>query len=70
MAARVDTSSAIRVLSRRLVFEPFNPPLYDDYDIHPDGRTLVLVQPAGELRGREIGVLLNWPAELARLQAR
>ena len=70
MAARVDTSSAIRVLSRRLVFEPFNPPLYDDYDIHPDGKTLVLVQPAGELRGREIGVLLNWPAELARLQAR
>ena len=69
MAARVDTSSGVRVLSRRLVFEPFNPPLYDDYDIHPDGKTLVLVQPAGELRGREIGVLLNWRSELARLEA-
>ena len=69
MAARVDTSSGVRVLSRRLVFEPFNPPLYDDYDIHPNGKTLVVVRPAGDLRGREIGVLLNWPSELARLQS-
>jgi Tol biopolymer transport system component/tRNA A-37 threonylcarbamoyl transferase component Bud32 len=67
MAARVDRLSRGRVLSQRLVLEPFNPPLYDDYDIHPDGKTLVLVQPPGELRGREISVLLNWPAELARL---
>jgi hypothetical protein len=69
MAARIDTSSGVRVLSRRLVVEPFNPPLYDDYDIHPDGKTLVLVQPAGGLRGREISLLLQWPAELARLKA-
>jgi serine/threonine protein kinase/Tol biopolymer transport system component len=67
MAARVETSVGVRVLSRRLAFEPFLPPLYDDYDVHPDGRTLVLVRPAGELRGREIGLLLNWPAQLARL---
>jgi serine/threonine-protein kinase len=70
MAARVDTSSGVRVLSQRLVLEPFNPPLYDDYDIHPDGKTLVLVQPAGDLRGREVALLMNWPAELERLQAR
>jgi Tol biopolymer transport system component len=69
MAARVETSSSVRVLSRRLVVEPFNPPLYDDYDIHPNGRTLVLVRPAGELRGREIALLLNWPAELERLKS-
>jgi eukaryotic-like serine/threonine-protein kinase len=70
MAARVDTSSSVRVLSRRLVIEPCNPPLYDDYDIHPDGKTLVLVQPAGDLRGREIGVMVNWPAELKRLNVK
>jgi hypothetical protein len=69
MAARVETSSGVRVLSRRLVIEPFIPPLYDDYDIHPDGRTLALVRPAGELRGREVALLLNWPAELARLKS-
>jgi eukaryotic-like serine/threonine-protein kinase len=67
MAAHVDISSGVRVTSRRLVFEPFLPPLYDDYDIHPDGRTLALVGPAGESRGREITVVLNWPAELSRL---
>jgi eukaryotic-like serine/threonine-protein kinase len=69
MAARVETTSGVRVLSRRLVLEPFLPPLYDDYDIHPDGKTLALVRPAGELRGREISVVLNWPAELERLKS-
>jgi hypothetical protein len=69
MAARVETTSGVRVLSRRLVVEPFNPPLYDDYDIHPNGKTLVLVRPAGELRGREIALLANWPAELERLKS-
>jgi hypothetical protein len=66
MAARVDTSSGVRVLSKRLVLEPFLPPMYDDYDIHPDGRTLAVIRPAGGLRGREISVLLNWSAGLGR----
>jgi Tol biopolymer transport system component/tRNA A-37 threonylcarbamoyl transferase component Bud32 len=69
LAARVERSSGVRVLSRRLVVEPFNPPLYDDYDIHPDGKTLALVRPAGELRGREIAILMNWPAEFERLKS-
>jgi eukaryotic-like serine/threonine-protein kinase len=69
MAARVETSPSVRVLSRRVVVEPFNPPLYDDYDIHSDGRTLALVRPAGDLRGREIALLINWPAELERLKS-
>jgi serine/threonine-protein kinase len=69
MAARLETSPSIRVLSRRLVVEPFLPPLYDDYDIHPNGRTLALVRPAGDWSGREIAVLLDWPATLARLKA-
>jgi serine/threonine-protein kinase len=60
MAARIATASGVRVLSHRLVVEPFTPPLYDDYDIHPDGKTLVVVRPAGESRRREITVVLNW----------
>jgi Tol biopolymer transport system component len=67
MAARIDTALGVRVLSRRLVIEPFSPPLYDDYDIHPDGRTLVLVRPVGDARGREITLVLNWRTELQRL---
>ena len=66
MAARVDTASGIRVLSRRLVVESFSPPVYDDYDIHPDGRRLALVRPAGDARGREITLVLNWLTELQR----
>ncbi len=31
--------------------DPFLPPLYDDYDMHPDGRTLVMVRPANSTQG-------------------
>jgi len=67
MAARIDMASGVRVLSRRVVLESFLPPLYDDYDIHPNGRTLALVRPEGDARGREITLVLNWQAELQRL---
>jgi hypothetical protein len=46
------------------------PPLYDDYDIHPDGKTLALVRPAGDARGREITLVLNWLTELRRVGRR
>ena len=69
MAARVQIASGVRVLSQRLVLQPFSPPLYDDYDIHPDGRTLAVVRPGGDADGREITVVLNWPAELKRLMS-
>jgi hypothetical protein len=69
MAARIDTAAGVRVVSQRLVIEPFIPPLYDDYDIHPDGKTLALVRPAGgDARGREITLVLNWPTELRRVK--
>ena len=67
MAARIDTASGVRVLSQRLVIEPFTPPLYDDYDIHPDGKTLALVRPAGDARRREVTLVLNWLTELPRV---
>ena len=69
MAARIDTASGVRVLSQRLVVEPFTPPVYDDYDIHPDGKTLALVRPVGDARGREITIVLNWVTELQRVKA-
>jgi hypothetical protein len=69
MAARIDTASGVRAVSQRLVIEPFTPPLYDDYDIHPDGKTLVLVRPVGDARGREITLVLNWLTELERVKS-
>lgn len=67
MAAKIDTMSGIRVMSRRIVVEPFLPPLYDDYDIHPDGRTLVLVRSAGNREVRDVNMVLNWFTELNNL---
>ena len=64
MAARIGTASGLRVLSKRLVIEPFSPPLYDDYDIYPNGRTLALVRSIGDARGREITLVLNVLPEL------
>jgi hypothetical protein len=64
MAARLDVGSGVRVASTRVAVEPFLPPLYDDYDVHPDGRTLVLVRPANATHGREVTVALDWAAEL------
>jgi Tol biopolymer transport system component len=66
MAVRIDVTSGVRAVSQRLVIEPFTPPLYDDYDIHPDGKTLALVRPVGDARGREITLVLNWSMELQR----
>jgi hypothetical protein len=62
MAARIDKTPGFRVLSHRVVVDPFLPPLYDDYDIHPDGRTLVLVRPAVDTQPREVNIVINWTA--------
>jgi serine/threonine-protein kinase len=66
MAARIDTTSSIRVLSHRLVIEPFLPPLYDDYDINSKDGTLVMVRPAGATRAREVSMVIGWLEELRR----
>jgi Tol biopolymer transport system component len=70
MAGRIDTGAGVRVLSRRVAIEPFLPPLYDDYDIHPDGRTLVIVRPVGDAVGREVTMVLSWFPELRRVMRR
>ena len=52
-----------------MVVEPFLPPLYDDYDIHPNGQTLVLVRPANITLGREVTTVVDWFEELNRLMS-
>jgi hypothetical protein len=56
----------VKVSTSRIVIAPFLPPLYDDYDIHPDGRTLVMVRPANQTQGREVTMVLDWFAEFRR----
>jgi eukaryotic-like serine/threonine-protein kinase len=69
MAARVDTAAGVRVLARRLVLAPFSPPAYDDYDVHPDGRSLVLVRPSDD-SGRDFVWVLGWLDEVRRATGR
>ena len=66
MAARVDKTAGIKVLASRVAIDPFLPPLYDDYDVHVDGRTLVMVRPANETQGREVRMILDWFNEFRR----
>jgi hypothetical protein len=63
MAARVEKTAGVKVVTNRVVIEPFLPPLYDDYDIHPDGRTVVLVRPVNRTQGREVTMVLGWFSE-------
>jgi Tol biopolymer transport system component len=60
MAAHLDRSAGVKVVGRRVVVDPFLPPLYDDYDIHHDGRTLTMVRPASRTQGREVAITLGW----------
>ncbi len=64
LAARLNTTAGVKVLSVRVVADPFLPPLYDDYDIHRDGRTLIMVRPVNPALGREVTVVLGWFDEL------
>jgi Tol biopolymer transport system component len=63
MSVRLDTTSGVRVTGRRQVLGSFAPPLYDDYQIHPDGHTLVHVRPHAE-SDREVVLVLNAFAEV------
>jgi len=53
-------------VASRVAIDPFLPPLYDDYDIHPDGRTIVLVRPVNRTQGREVTMVLGWFNEFGR----
>jgi hypothetical protein len=66
MAVRIEKAAAVRAVSTpRVVIDPFLPPLYDDYDIHPDGRQLVFVRPSGT-QPREVVAIVNWSTDLQR----
>jgi hypothetical protein len=66
VAARIDKTAGVRVLSQRIVIEPFLPPLYDDYAVHPDGRTVVHARPSVMQEG-EVTIVVDWFTELRRL---
>jgi eukaryotic-like serine/threonine-protein kinase len=66
IAARVDRTAGVKVVASRVAIDPFLPPLYDDYDIHPDGRTIVLVRPVNRTQGREVTMVLGWFNEFGR----
>jgi Tol biopolymer transport system component/predicted Ser/Thr protein kinase len=59
-AATLDTAAGVRVVSRRVVQDDFAPPVYGDYDVAPDGRTIALVRPVDPVQGREIVVAFDW----------
>jgi len=65
MSDTVPDSFCTRV-STRVAIDPFLPPLYDDYDVHPDGRTLVVVRPTNQTQNREVIVVVDWANELQR----
>jgi Tol biopolymer transport system component len=69
MSVRVETTGgAVRVASEpRVAVAAFVPPFYDDYDVHPDGRTVVVVRPSGATQAREVAVVVNWFPEMRRL---
>jgi serine/threonine-protein kinase len=66
LAATVDKTAGVKVVSTRIAFDPFLPPLYDDYDVHPDGRTLVVVRPTNQTQNREVAMVVDWANELRR----
>jgi Tol biopolymer transport system component len=68
IAARIDKTAGLKVSGRRIVVDPYLPALYDDYDIHPDGRTVVLVRPANKTQGSEVTMVLDWFSEFLRAE--
>lgn len=59
IAARLDVSAGVRVVSQRTVQESFAVPVYGDYDVSPDGQKIALVRPVDLARGREVIVALE-----------
>ncbi len=63
MAGRLDKTAGVKVVASWSCFDPFLPPLYDDYDVHRDGR-IVAVRPANQTQGREVTTVVSWSSDL------
>lgn len=59
LVAQLDISAGVRVATQRTVQESFTVPVYGDYDVSPDGRSIALVRPIDLLRAREVIVALD-----------
>jgi serine/threonine protein kinase len=63
ISAKIDKTTGVRVHSKDVVIEQFNPPRFDDYDIHPDGKSLVMVRTT---TSSDAVLVINWSTELQR----
>jgi hypothetical protein len=63
IAARLDVSAGVRVVSQRTVQESFAVPVYGDHDVSPDGQKIALVRPVDleAARRRAIAPLMPEP---------
>jgi Tol biopolymer transport system component len=69
VAAAVGAGAAFEVTSRRAyVDDRFSSENTINYDVHPDGKRLLVIIPSDSATG--IGVVLNWQEELRRRSAR
>ncbi len=68
MAARIEKPAGVKVVATRVVIDPFLPPLYDDYDVHPDGRTLAFIRPENQTQCREVTMVVGWFDEWGRAE--
>ena len=68
MEATLAFSPTLMVTGRRTLFaEAYATDIYHpNYDVAPDGKSFVMVRPAGE--SRRLVMVLNWARELERLR--
>jgi eukaryotic-like serine/threonine-protein kinase len=66
VAAKLDMADGLRVVSQRVVREPFSVATYADYDVSPDGGALAFVRSVDPLQDRRVVLAFDW---LARLEA-
>jgi serine/threonine-protein kinase len=70
MATRVQTEGEFRVLSIELLFDDsafYSSPPGETYDVHPDGRFLMITAEDAAAAAREVVMVENWFEELERL---
>jgi serine/threonine protein kinase len=69
MTASIETKPSFRAGKPTQLFDGgFNTDRAHDFDIAPDGRFVAVRVPGGIAGQRELRVLLNWPAEMQRVE--
>jgi len=68
VSARIDTRGGALAVSKPVVLFPVTAEnkLLPPFDVTPDGTTFYMLRSGG---GSQISVVLNWPRDLARIEA-